>query len=901
MVKAIETLSIKLEFKDSAGTQQIVDKLSSSLRGMSSVVKGNTSPAISKLRQEILKVGEASTKSIANFDNQTRALKALRNEARVGSATFKKLGEDIKNLEQQKARATGGKRIGGRAATQIAGAVVSGGIFGGPEGAIGGALGGALGGVQGAFAGAAIGAQVGGLRQAAGQAAEYAAGIERLRIALKGVTTSQEEYFEGLRFVQQTTEDFAIPQEVVTRQFTKLQASVQGAGGDINDTKQAFNGIIAAVRATGGSLQDVDSALTATAQVFSKGKVSAEELRQQIGERLPGAFSLFAKSVGLTPQELDKALERGEVSLQDFQTFTAALFKRYGENAKIIASGPNAAGARLTVQLEKLNESVGNLLRPLGAFFQSTFAAIVRDITRATDALARFLNLSFDQGKLDAAQRSFDEAQAGLDAGAKGKKRQALIRKRESARQRIDAQISLRDASSGGDVQQSDPGTGLPGITPDAGGSDGKSKLERRIEAAQKLEARQRALLNISQAETKLGEFLAKQENARVKLAEQIEKINKGVANEEIKRAVASAKKLQLESQGLELQKKVRDLASAATQDFDKALQQVQAKVAGEKRYKELLDKGVKPENAKLIIQLEAKKKVALENLDILIDELKIIVAGKNATQDQIDLLDELLKKRKQVEGTKPEEQVPPPETKSGFEDFKETVKAGLEEMTELAPQLANVALSAVDGITDSIVNLIKTGKANFREFAAGILEDIGKILLRAAIAKIALSFFGPNANGSVMDAGRIKPYAKGGVVTSPTAFPMADGEIGLMGEAGPEAIMPLKRAPNGRLGVEVANQGSARDAMNRYSRRSTSGGGGGMSVEDEMIAGQSSGPVAIDVRYNVERINEVDYVTAEEFKAGMQRAAQQGASEGERRTLRSLKYSSATRRGVGF
>ena len=304
--------------------------------------------------------------------------------------------------------------------------VVSGGIFGGPEGALGALGGAALGGVQGSYAGAAIGAQIGGIRQAAGAAAAYAANIEKLRIALQGVTTSQAEYFQGLEFVQQATKNFAIPQEIVTRQFTKLQASVQGAGGNIDDTKTAFNGIVAAVRATGGSLADVDSALTATAQVFSKGKVSAEELRQQIGERLPGAFTLFAQSMGLTPQELDKALEKGQVSLQDFQRFAEAIFKRYGENAKAIAAGPQSAGDRLKVQLQKLSESVGTLLKPIGAFFQETFGGIVRDITRATNALARFLNLSFDEGKLAAAEARFEAANAVIESPPATRQKNAL-------------------------------------------------------------------------------------------------------------------------------------------------------------------------------------------------------------------------------------------------------------------------------------------------------------------------------------------------------------------------------------------------------------------------------------------------------------------------------------------
>ena len=63
------------------------------------------------------------------------------------------------------------------------------------------------------------------------------------------------------------------------------------------------------------------AAMRATSQVFSKGKVSAEELRQQLGERLPGAFTLFADSMNLTPAELDKALEQGKVTLDDFMGF----------------------------------------------------------------------------------------------------------------------------------------------------------------------------------------------------------------------------------------------------------------------------------------------------------------------------------------------------------------------------------------------------------------------------------------------------------------------------------------------------------------------------------------------------------------------------------------------------
>ena len=58
------------------------------------------------------------------------------------------------------------------------------------------------------------------------------------------------------------------------------------------------------------------------------------------------------------------------------------------------------------------------------------------------------------------------------------------------------------------------------------------------------------------------------------------------------------------------------------------------------------------------------------------------------------------------------------------------------------------------------------------------------------------------SANGNVFAKNKIVPYAMGGIVNKPTLFPMANG-MGLMGEAGPEAVMPLKRAANGKLGVQ--------------------------------------------------------------------------------------------------
>lgn len=66
-----------------------------------------------------------------------------------------------------------------------------------------------------------------------------------------------------------------------------------------------------------------------------------------------------------------------------------------------------------------------------------------------------------------------------------------------------------------------------------------------------------------------------------------------------------------------------------------------------------------------------------------------------------------------------------------------------------------------------------------------------------------------PFANGAAFSGGRVQAFANGGIVSSPTTFPMRGG-TGLMGEAGPEAIMPLQRTADGRLGVAAQGGGGA-------------------------------------------------------------------------------------------
>lgn len=92
-----------------------------------------------------------------------------------------------------------------------------------------------------------------------------------------------------------------------------------------------------------------------------------------------------------------------------------------------------------------------------------------------------------------------------------------------------------------------------------------------------------------------------------------------------------------------------------------------------------------------------------------------------------------------------------------------------------------------------------------FDDILKNFAQMITQMIIRSAIVKPMQGFFDGifSANGNVFGPSGLVPFARGGVVTRPTIFPFANG-VGVMGEAGPEAIMPLKRGADGRLGVEA-------------------------------------------------------------------------------------------------
>ncbi|SLN21723.1 hypothetical protein PSA7680_00820 [Pseudoruegeria aquimaris] len=105
----------------------------------------------------------------------------------------------------------------------------------------------------------------------------------------------------------------------------------------------------------------------------------------------------------------------------------------------------------------------------------------------------------------------------------------------------------------------------------------------------------------------------------------------------------------------------------------------------------------------------------------------------------------------------------------------------------------------ALEGIARSMVN------AAYSAAIRPVTQQVGGAI--ASLVSSAVTGLLPFENGAPFSQGRVMPFAAGGVVTGPVRFPMRGG-TGLMGEAGPEAIMPLRRGSDGRLGVQATGGG---------------------------------------------------------------------------------------------
>ncbi|MGH6646210.1 phage tail tape measure C-terminal domain-containing protein [Aquabacterium sp.] len=209
---------------------------------------------------------------------------------------------------------------------------------------------------------------------------------------------------------------------------------------------------------------------------------------------------------------------------------------------------------------------------------------------------------------------------------------------------------------------------------------------------------------------------------------------------------------------------------------------------------------------------------IAITDYNIAQTQTALAIANASgATEQEVAVLKEKLNALNDLKGVQQDQK----DNNKGFEDSQKTFSSGwtkafndYRKQAEDNSKMAGDMFNSVTGkMGDALGNFVTTGKLNFKSLAASILADLAKIAMQKAIVNIASSMF---ADGGAFSGG-VQFFATGDVFDSPTAFGMSGGKTGVMGEAGPEAIMPLTRGQDGKLGVVASGAGGG-STTNQYS-----------------------------------------------------------------------------------
>lgn len=235
--------------------------------------------------------------------------------------------------------------------------------------------------------------------------------LDALNVALKEVSGSSIAFDTNLQFLRTTADRLGLDFMSTAQSFKSWQGSAKFANLTGAESRQIFESVANAAGKLKLSNEQVQGTFMALSQMLSKGKVQAEELRGQLGERLPGAFALAAKAMGVTERELNKMLEKGEVISDDFlPKFAKQLDISFGNDKTEKITSMQASVNRLSTEFDLLWDS-----KRAKTFFTEVVdgtAEMIREITALLNAqdFSGFWNRLWDKNYVD---------QRGMSSGQK--------------------------------------------------------------------------------------------------------------------------------------------------------------------------------------------------------------------------------------------------------------------------------------------------------------------------------------------------------------------------------------------------------------------------------------------------------------------------------------------------
>jgi hypothetical protein len=207
---------------------------------------------------------------------------------------------------------------------------------------------------------------------------------------------------------------------------------------------------------------------------------------------------------------------------------------------------------------------------------------------------------------------------------------------------------------------------------------------------------------------------------------------------------------------------------------------------------------------------------------------------------------------------------------------------------------------NAISGVIQGTATVKDAFASMFQSIGDAFIQMATQMIAKALIMKVLGILGGAFGGGGTTATNYSGAFSGGGAAFNPGAFGggmsfFADGgyvngpTTAMIGEGGqPEYVIPASKM---------------RESMSRYAAgaRGSAVIGSGNGANNMGGATATMAPAAIDVRYTVERINSVDYVTADQFQAGMRQATSQGAKQGEQLAMRRLQQSASTRSRLGI
>lgn len=247
-------------------------------------------------------------------------------------------------------------------------------------------------------AGFGIGFSPGGLALAAGAAtglvaigaSRQALELERTNAALIAVSGSSAQAAEDLGFIRKEADRLGLSVNDLSLQFSRFNASAKGTALEGEKSRQVFSAIVEAGGRLNLTNEQIQGSLNAVSQIISKGTVQAEELRGQLGDRLPGAVQIMARALGVTTKELDKMLRAGEVLAEDaLPKFAEELRRTFNTDANTRIETTISNFTRLVNEIKLAASAFGELINKAASPAAGAIARILSDI-RNDDELRSF-------------------------------------------------------------------------------------------------------------------------------------------------------------------------------------------------------------------------------------------------------------------------------------------------------------------------------------------------------------------------------------------------------------------------------------------------------------------------------------------------------------------------------